>query len=492
MFIQFVGSFFGKIILGRGLGDSAYGTFMVLLTTANLLMAVLHLGLPEAIAQKVPRASTPSEERSIITSAFKLSLLATIIIGGLFFYFAPRIVVELGVPEATLPLRILALGLPAIVFVRLSTGAIRATQRVMPHVVVKKIVQPLTLLGLYAFVVITGAGVVGATLAFIGATFTAAIVSTYYLLRDSPLFTRSIPTYRQYRPLVRFSTPLIFAAFAYTIFADIDTLLLSRLTTTAATGHYRAAYPLATLLTAPLSAFAFLLMPHLSTLDAENAVTEMQETYTQISSWIFFITFPGAILFILYPTEVIQLSFGSQYTPGAAALPILVVALGSHVFIGPNKDALTAIGETDFIMVVMVGTAIANIIFNLLLIPQWGIVGAAAATAGSYFLLNAMLSLRLYKRRRISPLSRRALGVGTGSALLAIACSYLVDRITGDSISALALFLVSFGGIYTVGVIRYGLSESDIEEIEQLAERQSMNLSILMKTLNYLRHPIRG
>ena len=92
------------------------------------------------------------------------------------------------------------------------------------------------------------------------------------------------------------------------------------------------------------------------------------------------------------------LIFGAEFTTGRAALSILSagqlinVAMGAVglllVMTGHERDAAKGIG---------IG-ALLNIILNALMIPRWGLEGAAIANAGSIIAWNVLLALWVYRR----------------------------------------------------------------------------------------------
>ena len=75
--------------------------------------------------------------------------------------------------------------------------------------------------------------------------------------------------------------------------------------------------------------------------------------------------------------------FGPQFVEGYPVMLILVVGFLFRSAMGPAEFLLNMLGQQTACAAVLVTTAILNIALNLLLIPAFGLIGAAAATSAS-------------------------------------------------------------------------------------------------------------
>jgi O-antigen/teichoic acid export membrane protein len=73
---------------------------------------------------------------------------------------------------------------------------------------------------------------------------------------------------------------------------------------------------------------------------------------------------------------------------------------------GRSLDTLSALGYTNYILLANVCAFTLNIVLNLLLIPMYGFLGAAIASAAAYTLLNVVQYAVLRGLFRISPFSK--------------------------------------------------------------------------------------
>jgi O-antigen/teichoic acid export membrane protein len=167
----------------------------------------------------------------------------------------------------------------------------------------------------------------------------------------------------------------------------------------------------------------------------------------------------------LFSSELIILLFGRQYETAGIALTILAFGNLVNSSTGYVNDILKSNGFTRTILYINVANLIANVILNILLIPRYGINGAAMATASSTIILNILLLIQAYRYENIHPFSRKMIySVIAGAASLAI--TYLVFKqiFTATPYWALIPAGILFYLVYLVVFIRIGgLTDYDRE-----------------------------
>ena len=158
-----------------------------------------------------------------------------------------------------------------------------------------------------------------------------------------------------------------------------------------------------------------------------------------VSKWGTLSVFPLAFIFVFYPQNVISALFGNEYARAAMVLPILVVGLLPHIMNGKSGETLKAGGHTKKILLIVSVTAAVNIALNLVMIPWLGIMGAAFATATSFFAMGLLYIITLKREMGLSPFSRNyaiqiALSVVICGVLLVLNNSANALGVTGATI----------------------------------------------------------
>jgi O-antigen/teichoic acid export membrane protein len=315
-------------------------------------------------------------------------------------------------------------------------------------------------------VIFVGLRQVGIAAAYAGAFGFAAIVGVFYVYRLLGFEYRTGIT-DEGCSMIRFSAPLLVGGATSLIVTDLDVLMLGAMVNSSAVGTYKAVYPLALLLNMTLISVGYLLMPVLSDLHSEGNSSRMREVYRISAKWITALSVPLVYTLLIYPEWVIDLTFGSEYVSGSLALSVLSLGFVTHAVTGPNGDALKSLGHSDVTMYTSIVLGLLNAGLNLLLIPRFSIVGAAAATAFSYFLNNLLNGYILYSRSGISPLSKGlavVLTVGVGSALFVSIVSQVSSLVSGSALVSLLTFYI----VYSIVVGIVGGLRQDIQLVKGL------------------------
>ena len=95
--------------------------------------------------------------------------------------------------------------------------------------------------------------------------------------------------------------------------------------------------------------------------------------------------------------------FGSDFGRGRLALTILVLGQVVNVAAGHVGVLMTMTGHEKRVAATVGASAACNAVLNLILIPRFGIDGAAAATAISLVLWNGVTLVWVIKHLRINP-----------------------------------------------------------------------------------------
>lgn len=90
--------------------------------------------------------------------------------------------------------------------------------------------------------------------------------------------------------------------------------------------------------------------------------------------------------------------FGADYVAAAGIIPILSLGVVLICAFGPGEDVLSMADEERICAIIFAFAAAANLVFNLVLIPAFGIWGAAIATTAALALRAMLLAWFAYRR----------------------------------------------------------------------------------------------
>ncbi|HST18006.1 MAG TPA: oligosaccharide flippase family protein [Gaiellaceae bacterium] len=228
---------------------------------------------------------------------------------------------------------------------------------------------------------------VGVEAIFYGAIFgnLLAVVYGAVVCRHDIGLRFSVP---DLKVMLAYGLPLVPAALALWALALIDRLLLNRLTDLAEVGQYAVANRLASLLMLGVSAFALAFGPYIFSLYAEDPEAEKLIRAKSLTYFVV-VLLTGTVVLTLYSRGAIDL-----LAPGYDRAYKAVGPLSFGVaFFGISLVVTSGISfarRTRLLPAIAGAAAAVNIALNLVLIPQYGMVGAALATAAGYAVLAVL------------------------------------------------------------------------------------------------------
>jgi O-antigen/teichoic acid export membrane protein len=181
-----------------------------------------------------------------------------------------------------------------------------------------------------------------------------------------------------FRRLFSFSLPLFISAVSAMVVTRVDRFILAYYMPLAAVTFYTLPYSLSEKLSMGVGNITSVVYPFASELHSRKAHDKLQELYVRATKLLVFITLPLMTLLLAIPGPILRYWLGPEYAKqGAACLGILGIA----TFLGAMSavSTVTALGAGRAWMpaAFAMASSVINLIANLLLIPRYGINGAA-------------------------------------------------------------------------------------------------------------------
>lgn len=187
---------------------------------------------------------------------------------------------------------------------------------------------------------------------------------------------------------LKFAAPLIPGAICYQMLSVSDRIIMERYVGMDEIGIYNVAFQMALVLNIIIQSGYRAIEPELFRRYGKEGFFD----FIQKTQNIFFsIIYIGALAICLFSQEVFKLMTTEGFHHGYLLVPVLILGVimtGQNVIYGgilQGEKRTEVQGTATFI------GAIVSILFNLLLIPIFGIYAAAAASAISFFVMNMIL-----------------------------------------------------------------------------------------------------
>jgi O-antigen/teichoic acid export membrane protein len=195
-----------------------------------------------------------------------------------------------------------------------------------------------------------------------------------------------------------YSMPVMFGSAGFLIMGYLDSICLTYFTGLDAVADYRnVAMPTVMVLSYFASSIVNVLLPMSTEMWEKGEKKNLSEGLKKILSYSFIISVPFAVILAYFPTVLINLFFNANYL--SAAIPMSILSFGI-IFLSMNNivfNVFNGIGKPYISTKILYIGAIFNLIFNLLLIPKFGTIGAAFTTTLSYILIQVLQARYLNK-----------------------------------------------------------------------------------------------
>lgn len=164
-----------------------------------------------------------------------------------------------------------------------------------------------------------------------------------------------------------------------TIYNRIDVVLITHFLGYTETGFYTAAYKFFDLLGFFPAVVSHSLYPVFTSLMAKGSLDEIRAILEKYLRFLIVLALPMAVGGMILAKEIILVLAGSEYVPAAPTLAILVWAPAIlFVYIAVNSLVISQL--TKFAVIITSANVVLNIAGNILLLPKFGIQGAAVMT----------------------------------------------------------------------------------------------------------------
>ena len=480
--------FVGRIILVRFTTQSEYGIYCLALTVVSIFVTISTLGLGEGSTRYIAYFRGKGEMRNVrgvISSSIKIVLVASISLAIISFFVSDFISANIfHTAELATPLRIFSIAIPFSVLISVFIAIFRGFDRVDAKVYFQDIFRPVLYLIFLITVVLFGMSFLGVIYAYLASIVITCIAFVIYMLKKSPLSTgKNSVTNPVTKELLFFSVPLLAVSILLMVMSWTDTLMLGYFKTPEVVGVYNAALPLAHLISTVIASVGFLYIPIISQLYGKNQMEELGRSYTISTKWCFMGALPLFFIFFLFPGVVLNLLFGSRYIGAAIVLQVLSLGFIFNSYFGLNYHTLITTGKSNFLMQCFLFSGTMNVVLNVFLIPTFGAVGAAIASALSFAVVEVVMTVKLYTTSGIHPFTKKYTRLTILSILL-VSIFYVVKNLFATTFWILLVFFSLFLLIYGLLVLITRIfDEEDIMMMLTIEKRLGIDLSLVKRFL---------
>jgi len=486
LFVELLIAFVAQILAARYLSVNKFGGLTAGTALLDIGAIVGGLGLASGLTRYLPRVES-DEKRMLARVTILITIVTSVLMGAAVALNASFVATTVfGSPEVTVSIRIFGAAIPFAAVLNVAVGGIRGQERSLYRVYVKNITHPIARFVFVIAAVLYGLGQAGLAGAYATPYVVSVVIAVLLLHRSLPRDRASFDS-ALFSRVTRYSLPFTITGVSNFVYRSIDIFLVLYFLGSAATGIYGVAYAAVKFMGIFSTAFNFLGSPIASKLESTGDVDEAIGMFRSIARWLVIASVCALVPLGVFSTEFITIIYESKYASGGVVLSILAFGFAVKNVTSIHGPILRSLGRSKLLSFNSAAAAIANLSLNLVLIPRFGIAGAAVATVLSFFVRDGLAIIEVQYKLGTIPVTWRAIR----PAVVAVPLLVLFIVFIAPEIPATILWLIGVSGVFAVfytGAVlaAFGLSGTEIMVIRSVEERYGLNFGPIDPLIRHL------
>ena len=377
------------IFISRKFGDEGMGVYNLSLALMGILVLFGCAGLDTSVVRFVSQYNSKGDVKAVASFykiMMKISVPMAVLLSVALFALAPYIAIELYKDAMlVLPFKIVAVILPMVILFTINVEFLRGLKKIHISEYFRNLNQQLiNLIGLaiasffivhyYDPLVYFGLG------GFISLLFTFYFVRKWFRASaNAGASGASTSAAINLRSVLWVSAPMAITSFTQLLNGKIDTLMLGVYRDIGLVGIFGVAFKLSVITNFVIGALKTITMPKISELFWQNDMNELDKVIQYTNRVVFVFSLVVCVVLLLFPEFILAL-VNPEFTLGATTLRIFAITQLLNAGSGMVAAFLNMTGNQTFFTKLIIAATALNFILNMLLIPKYGMEGAALGT----------------------------------------------------------------------------------------------------------------
>jgi len=366
-------NFIYNIAVVRQLGDAGYGQFATVVSFVGLFAIFAELGISQFAMREIARHPDKSNQLfwNLVFIRLSLAFLSVvgITVGAMGYGYSSELV--LGVALYTLTFVWASLQAPV--------ETLLTANEKFNYVTSMSVIGQISTITMGAVVLYNDLGFLALIAVGLLAMVPPILMGLYAVRRHRLVHLPIALSVKSWPDMIRRGLPFGFISLSLTIAFTVDSVMLSRFEPPEVVGWYNAAYHLARSLLFFFDGISVAMVPTLSRAYLSDTIL-VQRWYFRSVKVILLMGLPIATGSTIVALPLFLFLYGEQYLPAVLAFQIIVWDVPLLLFASFCGNMTTVTGEERSAARIYFSAAIANVLLNLLLIPNYSLYGAAVAT----------------------------------------------------------------------------------------------------------------
>lgn len=392
--VAMVFSFVTMSFITNFFGDSVFGSYTIVLTILQITVMVFALGIPNAFVVFASGFNSEEKSKGLLLQVLKINLISALIPLTIFLLGASFISETIFQKVNLIPYFIVvSFSVPFMIIHETICYYFISIQKIityglfifiLPNVLFLLLLIAFYFLNLDSFYTF---------LAYTGSIALTVIIGGIVIFRKTATIKPSIST----KDILNKSLPMMMSGIFLLLLNWTDILMLGRIESESQIGIYNVAFKVGYLALFFVVSMNVVIMPKVSELFFQNNFDEMRKVINKATQIVIMLTLPLALI-IIFLSEFLLGSFGEAFVAGKTTLIIITLGALFNAMTGNVDQILNMTNNQIKVRNIFFLGFVFNVGFNLLLIPKYGIEGAATASLITNIMVNLIFVYIIKKK----------------------------------------------------------------------------------------------
>lgn len=389
-------SFLIVLLISRLFGVANYGSYSLTFTIAQATAMIFGLGIPNALIMLTGnRNFNEIEAKKLLFKGLKITLLFSLIPTILFYLSADFIAVKLFDNIALNRFfEIVAYTIPFFILHELFLYYFISVKKFVPYNIFM-FVLPNLFLTLFLFLFYFMAKTDFYTFLAFALSIILIVFIEFIVVYESKI--HKTPNVISTKALIKTASPMLFSGLLLYLLNWTDVIMLGIMTNEREVGIYNIAYKIGSVGFLVIVSVSTIITPKIAELYGSGNLQELKKLIHSSTRLISILTIP-LVLVLVIGSEFVLSFFGENVISGSSTLIIVAIGVLFSAIAGNVDQILNMTNNQIILRNITIFSFFTNIILNFLLIPNYGIKGAAIASLISNIVINSLCVYYIKKK----------------------------------------------------------------------------------------------
>lgn len=384
------------LLITRTFGSAVFGRYTIVLTFSQLIVLIFTFGFPSGVIRLLTDQSHYNgiPKTNFIKKILWITFISSITISILIYFLSKPIAVNLFKDRSLITyLKVLSFFITPLMFHEVLLNIFRGKKEYRKYNLFLFILPPLLFLIMFYMIYNYLYNEISVILSFGLSMLIVFLTEIVFLKGVKNSVKLDYPT----NLLFKLSLPMMISGTVLFLLSWTDIFMLGAMVSSEEVGIYNVAFKISSIGLVIILVFNVVIGPKISELYNTNETKKLKETIIKTTQLINLTTIPIFLILIIFRKDILSF-FGSDFVSGETTLVILSFSVLINAISGNVDQILNMTNHHRLMKNITVFCLAENIILNFILIPGYGINGAATASLITNISLN-IISIYYIKKK---------------------------------------------------------------------------------------------